>query len=226
MALASIQHKSLTHRINQSTVNERDLRQQQVLQQQDLAVQRKLSGLEAEQTQLDMRAPAKGWIMQLAPDLHEGRWVSKDELLALVATSDRMMVKAYIAQEDVARLSQSSSGTFIPDDISRPTFGVRLARIAKTNSTILDQPELASVYGGDIAVQLDESQQLIPKRSRYLAELSLAPSTDDGVSQLNGAGVYALQTVNGVIKLDGEAESLLIGMVRQAASVIMAELGF
>ena len=86
--------------------------------------------------------------------------------------------------------------------------------IDQTQSVILPQSYLASVFGGPVAVR-EQDGQLIPEVSIYRVLLAL----DD--DKLRPEQVY-----RGEAQVQGERESLLYSAYRAVASVFVRESGF
>ena len=219
--LASLKHDLLDRQIGQAVSDPKQLQHSPVLKQQDQAVLSRLSGLREQQQQLTMIAPQQGKVIQVAANLHAGRWVDKTQLLALIATSDRKIIKAYVAEKDLERLHANAEGQFIPNDLSLSSLPVRLNHLASANSAKLDHPELASIHHGRIAVYENEEKQLVPVDPYYLAELSLVEPSTQAARKLEIS-----QTANGVIHLKGESRSLLYDGWQLVVQVIRQESGF
>ena len=96
----------------------------------------------------------------------------------------------------------------------RQKYPVTIQSIDQTQSVILPQSYLASVFGGPVAVR-EQDGQLIPEVSIYRVLLAL----DD--DKLRPEQVY-----RGEAQVQGERESLLYSAYRAVASVFVRESGF
>lgn len=191
------------------------LEQLQVLQNELASQQSRLDGLLREKQELVIRAPMNGDVLQIAPHLHEGRWIRKNDLLAVIASGKKHLVKGYVTGADLLRLTDDAHGQFIPEDLTRPTFPVKLIRADNAGSRTIDILELASIHGGKIAVEADQRKRLISLGAQYLVELQ---PTD-----LNS---LPNQIVRGMVHLKGMPESLLNRTWRQISKVLVRESGF
>lgn len=192
-----------------------ELQKSPVLRQEFAALQAKLEGLQAEQQQMRLTAHTGGRIVQIAPDLHPGRWVQKEDLLALVATGEGQTIRGYLEERHLSRLSEGAEGRFVPDDLTMASISVRLTRIAKANSRHIDFAELASIHDGPIAVTQGKDKRLTPVKAQYLVEMELA-----------GPGRPVGQIIRGKVYLQGEARSPLLEIAARAASILIRESGF
>ncbi len=77
-------------------------------------------------------------------------------------------------------------------------------------------PALASIYGGKIPVQLDQTQQLVPDKSVYRVRFIVSPVEN----------VEAKKIVRGVVHIQGSSESFLERMYKIVVSVLIRESGF
>ncbi|MCP4936113.1 MAG: HlyD family efflux transporter periplasmic adaptor subunit [bacterium] len=202
-------------RLSRIIADRTDLDESLVLKQELGSLQTKLDGLLKEKRELFVRAPLDGKVLQIGQNLHKGRWVGKKDLLVLIASGQQYILKGYASQNDRSRLTKKSEGLFIPDDLTRPAFPVRISRIAHAGSHSIHIPELASTNGGPIPVVADDTNRLIPATAHYQIELkplsfNLTPN----------------QLVRGLVHLNGTAESFLARTWRQVTKVLVRESGF
>ena len=202
-------------RLGQVMADWTDVKEVLVLRQQLGSLQTKLDGLLEQRHELVIRAPVDGKVLQIGKNLHEGRWVGKNDLLALVASGKQLVIKGYVSESNLPRLTKGAIGQFIPDDLTRPPFSVKLFRMARAGSRSIDIPELASTNGGEIRVELDARKKLVPATAQYLVELT-PMGLDDHPNQL----------VRGFVHLEGTAESFLTRVWRQISQVFIRESGF
>lgn len=186
-----------------------------VIQQKIAQLQTSLDGLMTEKQQLTIRSPRAGTVLEINADLHAGRWISKDERLGLIKLSNRLVVKGYVEETDLTRLTRNASGRFIADDPTRKPIPVKVVRVDLASAPSVDISELASTNGGGIAVTVDARQRAIPTTAQYLVELT--PQTTSG---------DLTQVVRGVVLLDGSAESFASRLWRQILRVLVRESGF
>ena len=102
-----------------------------------------------------------------------------------------------------------------------PTYGSALGTavlavsdIAVRGAAAIDVPDLASLHGGEIAVQTAPGNRMAPVIGQYLVWFSV-----------EGDSPSAETTVRGVVHLVGARESLLASFWRQALKVLIRESG-
>ena len=198
------------------TVADRIDREESLVLTHELAsLQTKLGGLEKQKSELIIRAPASGTVLELDPDLHPGRWIGKADRLALIAAQKQHVVRGYVAESSLYRLTADAEGLFIPDDLTRSSIPVRVKNVAPAGAASIDIPALASTNGGQIAVQPDSQHRLVPLTAQYLVEL-----------EPQGLDHPPEQIVRGIVDLKGAPESFLIRAWRQVSTVLIRESGF
>ncbi len=186
-----------------------------VLSHELKSLETELGGLQQQRDELTIRSPVSGTILELDTDLHPGRWIGKSDRIALISSQQRHVVRGYLSETALRRLSPNAIGLFIPDDMTRSSVAVRLESVARVGATSIDILELASTNGGQIAVQPDSRQNLVPLTAQYLVELK--PQGLDHPPE---------QTVRGVVELKGAPESYLVRALRQVSKVLIRESGF
>ncbi|MDO9103624.1 MAG: biotin/lipoyl-binding protein [Methylovulum sp.] len=173
-----------------------------------------LNGLKEAQQKLTLRATFPGYIRDLSDVLQEGEWLAKDEALGVVETT-RANAVAYTEEADLALLQMGSKGRFYPEGGDLPTFPVQIIAIDQTGTRQLTRAELASIYGGEIAVREDEHHHLIPTQAIYRVLLQAeTPPWKQAVS------------VRGRIALETPPESLIRRVLRSSIAVLIRESGW
>ncbi|AIA69678.1 HlyD family efflux transporter periplasmic adaptor subunit [Pectobacterium atrosepticum] len=188
---------------------------QRVKQEHEAALQ-KLQVLQRQSEQLTVRAPIDGVVADMATPLETGEWLGQGEWLAVVTKPTGGLVEAFVSEKDWQRLSAGGKGTFYLQDVSRSSLPLTIVEIASTATRDLNAaPELASVYGGDIATLSDSQRRLHPEQAVYRVLLSLPA---DYRAQP--------QVLRGTVVMDGEAQSLLIRGWKVVSAVLIRELSF
>jgi putative peptide zinc metalloprotease protein len=170
-----------------------------------------LEGLRAAHEQLTLRAAFDGRIRDLSDALRPGEWLAKDEPLGVVVSS-AALISAYAEEADLGRLQLEAKGRFYPEGGEFPVFSVRLLSVDRTGTRQLALSELASSYGGGIAVREDDQKRLIPEQGIY--RLLLQAET--------GAPLMPI-TVRGRLALDTAPESLAGRLARSALAILIRE---
>ncbi|MEI7178619.1 HlyD family efflux transporter periplasmic adaptor subunit [Pectobacterium carotovorum] len=188
---------------------------QRVKQEHEAALQ-KLQVLQRQSEQLTVRAPIDGVVADMATLLETGEWLGQGEWLAVVTKPTGGLVEAFVSEKDWQRLRTGAKGTFYLQDVSRSSLPLTIVEIASTATRDLNAaPELASIYGGDIATLSDAQRKLHPEQAVYRVLLSLP---DDYRAQP--------QVLRGTVVMDGEAQSLLIRGWKVVSAVLIRELSF
>ncbi|MFJ5483277.1 HlyD family efflux transporter periplasmic adaptor subunit [Pectobacterium actinidiae] len=188
---------------------------QRVKQEYDAALQ-KLQVLQRQSEQLTVRAPIDGVVADMTTPLETGEWLGQGEWLAVVTKPTGGLVEAFVSEKDWQRLRTGGKGTFYLQDVSRSSLPLTIVEIASTATRDLNAaPELASIYGGDIATLSDSQRKLHPEQAVYRVLLSL-PADYRAQPQM----------LRGTVVLDGEAQSLLIRGWKVVSAVLIRELSF
>ena len=90
-----------------------------------------------------------------------------------------------------------------------------MAAINEVDIRSFERPWLTSRYGGRIAVQPDENDNLTPVEPVYRVELTVAAPL-----------AAPPQVLAGVARIDAQAQSPLSGIWRNAVAVVIRESGF
>ncbi len=186
-----------------------------VLQQRLATALTTQQGLLAQQEALELRAPVGGTVVELSRDLRPGLWVRPDQPLARVVAPQTADFVAYVDGGDRDRVAVGAAAEFIPDDPSRPPIGAVVIGVEDVNAAVLDQPYLASVFDGAIAVRQNDQGGLVPEHSVY--RVILHPATPMPAPD---------QVVRGVVQVEGEARSFFDRIWRAVAAVLIRESGF
>ncbi|MBN3198615.1 HlyD family efflux transporter periplasmic adaptor subunit [Pectobacterium brasiliense] len=188
---------------------------QRVKQEHEATLQ-KLQVLQRQSEQLTVRAPIDGVVADMTTPLETGEWLGQGEWLAVVTKPTGGLVEAFVSEKDWQRLRTGAKGTFYLQDVSRSSLPLTIVEIASTATRDLNTaPELASIYGGDIATLSDSQRKLHPEQAVYRVLLSLP---DDYRAQP--------QVLRGTVVMDGEAQSLLIRGWKVVSAVLIRELSF
>ncbi|KHT42745.1 HlyD family efflux transporter periplasmic adaptor subunit [Pectobacterium brasiliense] len=188
---------------------------QRVKQEHEAALQ-KLQVLQRQSEQLTVRAPIDGVVADMTTPLETGEWLGQGEWLAVVTKPTGGLVEAFVSEKDWQRLRTGAKGTFYLQDVSRSSLPLTIVEIASTATRDLNAaPELASIYGGDIATLSDAQRKLHPEQAVYRVLLSLP---DDYRAQP--------QVLRGTVVMDGEAQSLLVRGWKVVSAVLIRELSF
>ena len=200
--------------VNQQSFNEELLSQGQVLQkklQGDTGIIRSLQG---EEDRLILRAPFDGTVVYKNEDVMPGSWVAPREWVASVADLSRNRIDVYLEEKDLKRIRPDNKATFIPDALEYGSFSCTVAEIDQVSITPLDDPSLASSYGGPIATQQDSQYELTPVSPRYRVRLDhCSPAT------------VPPMRLRGVAHLEATRQSPALELLRHAWITLIRESG-
>ncbi len=183
-----------------------------VIEQELEAAKEEAAGLKRQMKRLIVRAPVSGVVRDVNPLVHAERWVGPKTELAFIVGVAENEAKAIVDEDNLWRVQKGAKGSFIADDPQQSARSVRLGEISYAGTQNLDIPYLASVYGGPVAVEAEDDNDLRPVRGSYVATFStLTPSVN--------------QATRGVIHVDGTAESFASSVWRQVMRVLVRETG-
>lgn len=183
------------------------------------ALNEELEGHNRELERLTLRAPLAGQVRDLHKLLHPGRWLNNRELIARIVDTSDSQLRGTLAEDDLWRIDVGSSGTFIPDDPMRDAHQVVLTDWAVTGESELSIAYLASIFGGQVAVEKDSSGNLKPRGGIHTVRFSSNASTQSHPTMIS-------KVVRGVIHLNGRPESFAATAWRQIMRVVVRETNF
>jgi putative peptide zinc metalloprotease protein len=120
-------------------------------------------------------------------------------------------VEAFVGEADLTRVHPGAHARFFPEN-GDPPVDLVVSSVETTSARVLDVAELASVYGGGVAVRKASDNKLIPETAVYRAVL--VP---------RDPGVKAWRRLRGQVDIDGDRASLLGQIYRRVVAVIISE---
>lgn len=171
------------------------------------------AGLLTVKSRLALAAPHAGTVVGLADDLASGQWVAGDEPLLSVRGDSPPRIEAFVDEVDLHRVAVGAAARFVADDPERPALHLRVAAIETTAAAVIDLPHLASVHGGGVPARFSD-RSLVPERAVYRLRLEAVEE----------AGRIARET-RGVVRIEAPPESLLAGLWRSLAALVLRESG-
>ena len=214
-ALHRVEIARLSAQMDRAMSDAQDMSNRAVLERQLKGAQEALAGTEARRAKLVLRAPIAGRVVDITPDLHEGRWLGGAEIVARIVTPGQFDVQAYAAQTDIWRLENGAAARFVPDDPAQASRAAKLVEAASSAAQQIDLPVLASTNGGPIAVASSDKEKLKPRQP--VSRLRLVAVRDD--QQVS----TATQAIPGRIIIDAAGQSVLSRIVRWAGSILARE---
>ena len=173
----------------------------------------------AEAQRYAQRATAAGTVRDLDPDLRPGDWLAAREPLGRVVPDAPGQVVVYVGDEDVARLARGQRGLFLARGGAGPNLALEVMDIARDASRLLDEPELAAIYGGDVQVR-EKNGVLFAEQAVYRVLLRIEPP--------DAAAAAALRQHRwlGRVSIHGAWEAPGLRYLRHLAATLRREAGF
>lgn len=181
------------------------------------SVRAELASLEAELRGYAPLAPFAGRLRDVDPDLQVGQWLGRKERIGLLVRDDgRWLVETWLDEDMVRRVRVGDHALFVAPALPAQGLRLRIDAIARDTSRVLPRPELAAQAGGHLTAR-EKGGQLLPEHGAY--HLTLA---------LDGPPPAALgaQSWRGELSIAGQWEAPAARYARQAAAVLVRELGF
>ncbi len=210
----SINIDRLELQLGRAASDQVDLANRAVLEKELATERAALLGLSQRAAKLVLRAPSSGLVTDLTPDMHSGRWIGGSEIIARIVSPGDYDVQAFIGEGDMQRIEAGALARFVPDDSTQTSRRAKLVERSTSASQTLDQPILASINGGPIAVDKDGTM-LKPHKPIYRARL-IAEKSDPADDAL-------IQIVPGQVRIDAESRSVLGTMTRWILQALRGE---
>lgn len=189
-------------------------KQWQVLNEQLATVNAEALTIAADRLRYAPVAPYDGVLRDLDPDLRVGDWVNQGDVLARLVREGVQQVVTYIDGEQAQRVAPGDRALFVNDGRDGPILRLEVVSIDRDTSRTLEEPELATVFGGNILVR-EKDGVLYPERAIYRVLLKVTADTR--------APQFAWR---GEVTIAARWEAPGMRFVRSAANVLLRELGF
>ncbi len=191
LTLAESRERALAQQLAQQPFHPELQQQGTVLFKQWQAAEQQVEGLRHQAERLLLTAPFDGRVADLGESVVTGTVIAEGERLLDVIGPDGVKGMAFVDEAGLAGLIRGNDVRFVPDSGERWMVRCKLGQIDSLNLPTLDQPLLASSYGGPIATE-QRQQGLVPLeavfRVRFEAcESSRAPTRElAGIARLEG----------------------------------------
>jgi putative peptide zinc metalloprotease protein len=186
----------------------------QVLDQQLAGAVAEQATVHADAQQYSFHAGYPGVLQDIDPDLRPGQWVSNREMLGRLVVTEAWKAVTYVDEDDIHRLSVGDRALFMADGLAGPNVHLHISNIDKQGSTTLNEGELASLFGGHVAVR-EKNGQLFPERTYYRVLFSVDSSED-----------IRQHSWRGRVTIAGEWEAPGLRFLKTAIAVFRREAGF
>ena len=199
----------------QQSFDEKLLSQGNVLNRRLEAGTTELSGLKGVMERLTLRAPFDGVVVARNDEMSSGSWMPRKEPLYVIADTSGNRIDAYVNERELEIVKVGASARFIPDALEFGAYTCQVAEIDRVNIPTIDEPFLASTFGGPIAARNDPQGSIIPDMPVFRVRLDrCAPA------------VAPLMKLRGVAHIEVEKRSRLIEGIRNVYAVVIREIGF
>ena len=138
-------------------------------------------------------------------------------MVARVVGRERAELVALVESADRHRVEPGAAAWFLPEDPALPRLPAKVIAVEAVNLQILDQPYLASVYGGPVSVLADRRKELVPAATWYRVTLHFTASP---------VVPAPARVTRGTAQVDAETASLVTRLWRIAVMVAVRESGF
>lgn len=192
----------------------RDLQDALVLAQQKIELQTRIDSLTQRLQRLTILAPIQG-VVSRTEALQVGQWVSENSPLLTLRSQQGLRVMALVSADDIHRLQEGVSATWISNLPGSARLDLRLLRVDQTAVQQLAWPELASEFGGPVPARKTSNQTLRPEGAWY--QLALESTSPQPAPTQQQAGQ---------VLIEAKSESVLGRYLRHALAVWIRESGF
>jgi putative peptide zinc metalloprotease protein len=215
IAVARQQIELLRRQISSQSVDARLAAGNPVLYQELQSAMADMEGLQSRRAQLVVRAPFAGLVTDIPGFLREAAWIAANEPMAVLVDRSRASLTAYVAEADLDRLEPQAEGRFYSESADHSPYAFRISQIDYSATRYLPRVELASVYGGPLAAQLDRAGNLVPVGSVYRVLL-------DGTAETP----LPDRATPGRVLISAEPVSILGRIWRSTLGVLIRESGW
>ncbi len=206
-------YRDLEKELQRQITGNKSLDYRRILESRLTAALTELTGYRRQQQQLEIKAKTNGTVLDMAKGLRPGLRLSDKQILALVVDRSRPVIETYIDENQLESINNNSHGLFYPDNSEQP-FACQVSKIDPLTTVFLDEPYLASIYGGEIGVKEDKNKRMRLTGSLYRINLNLLHH------------IRPNQVIRGKVVLTGKKRSLLKQYRQRIVAVFIRESGF
>ncbi len=214
---AKLKLKELTERLSSRSLQADLVRTNPKEFEEYQSLKAELLGHQETQNKLTVKATFAGKIKDLADELRPGEWIAKDEPLGMVKAAKTTVI-GFVEEADLPKLAIGGSGKFYPEGGDLSPIRAAISYIDKVGTRELRLEELASRYGGEIAVRPDphheQQERLIPEQGIYRIVMQTEEEVKHG------------STLRGRLTLSTKAESIAGRLARLSLVALVKESGW
>jgi putative peptide zinc metalloprotease protein len=165
---AELKWQELTERLGAQSLELKLARNNPMSYEELQSTRAELAGLREIKEKLTVRSTFGGRVRDLSDVIRPGEWIAKNEPLGIVEAPAAIVI-GYVEEADLAKLELGGEGRFYPEGGDLPPIPASINSIDSAGTRELKVEELASNYGGAIAVRPDKSEdhRLIPEQGIY-----------------------------------------------------------
>lgn len=168
LKVAQAEEVQLRWQVEQQPFDAQLLQEGVALRKRWEAARETVAGLERQTQQLTLRAPFDGRVQIDGEGLAAGTWLKRGEHLLDVIGADGIKGEAFVGEEDLHRIVAGDAAHFVTAMAEAPTLHCQVAAVDRVNLTTLDEPSIASPYGGPVPAEKQPSTgQLVPLNAIY-----------------------------------------------------------
>jgi putative peptide zinc metalloprotease protein len=217
LKLAQIMRDKVAARLRRAAADRQDLALSRVLGGELKAAEAEIAGLLTRRNALVIRAPINGVIGESLWPARAGQWIGANVLVALVHEPSAIRAEGLLSEQDARHLAPGSDGRFFADNLAIAPMSVSVLKISAVPAASLAFPELADVEGGLVPLEPTggADSEGVPHGSWFPVELATPP----------GVALAGATTLRGVAVIRSGRQSLLSGLARRLAAVVVRESG-
>ena len=208
----------LEKRLNRSNADRLENMNLRIIKSELAGEYEELENLREQQSRLIITADVSGVVVDHAPSIHAGRYVGQTRELFKIRSQLDYELTGAVSEKDVGRLALGAVGTFYPENMQLTPVRVVLEKIHSTAAKSLSFPDLATINGGDVPVEVSGSDGQSEKVSGSYYAMGL--NVTDDLQENFG------QTQRGTVKLAATRVSYAELVFARIASVLRRESGF
>jgi putative peptide zinc metalloprotease protein len=182
-------------------------------------LENQLSGLDTQATRLILVAELAGRVVYQAPMYH-GQSLDIQSPLFSILGNDRLIVVAYIVEEDFKHIRGQDRARFMADFPGANHLFLTNGYVAETAVTELVYLELASDLGGRIPARQAQSDVFVPEKGFYEIHFNVGVGFSDA-----GFGDWIVRSP-GLVVMDGKRRSWIFEQSKWLVSALIRESGF
>ena len=211
---AQAEEALLGWQVEQQSFDERLIEQGVALRRRWEAARETVAGLTAQVAQLTLRAPFDG-VVQTDDPLAPGTWLPRGEHVFDVLGPTGVKGEAYVGEDDAGRVSAGDRVDFVASVPELGALHCRVSAVDRVNAATLDNPSLASAYGGPVPTQIQPgTHQLIPLEAIYRVRIGECPANEAWPREIDGTAT-----------IGGSRQSFAWRALKRLISVFQRESG-